>query len=83
MNVMIDTNVILDDILGRAPNADTARNISRLVTDGVISGYLKGILHHSDNVAKILVITKGNELNEHTPPQHVRIPNSNPSTVSA
>ncbi|GHS92651.1 DNA-binding protein [Synergistales bacterium] len=40
MNVMIDTNVILDDILNRAPNAETARKVSRLVTDGAINGYL-------------------------------------------
>jgi predicted nucleic acid-binding protein len=37
---MIDTNVILDDILGRVPNAENARRISRLVTDGVVNGYL-------------------------------------------
>ena len=33
MNVMIDTNVILDDILDRSPNTENARKISRLVTD--------------------------------------------------
>lgn len=40
MNVMIDTNVLLDDILDRVPNAETARKISRLMTDGAINGYL-------------------------------------------
>lgn len=40
MNAMIDTNVILDDILNRAPNVDTARKISRLVTDEYVNGYL-------------------------------------------
>jgi predicted nucleic acid-binding protein len=37
---MIDTNVLLDDILGRNPNAESARKISRLITDGVVNGYL-------------------------------------------
>jgi predicted nucleic acid-binding protein len=37
---MIDTNVILDDILSRFPNAETSRKISQLVTDGVVNGYL-------------------------------------------
>lgn len=40
MNVMIDTNVILDDILSRGANAEAARKISRFVTDGFITGYL-------------------------------------------
>lgn len=40
MNVLIDTNVILDDILNRAPNAESARKISRLVTDELVNGYL-------------------------------------------
>lgn len=40
MNVMIDTNVILDDILNRTPNAETARRITCLVTDEIINGYL-------------------------------------------
>lgn len=40
MNVMIDTNVILDDILSRGANAEDARKISRFVTDGFINGYL-------------------------------------------
>ncbi|MDR1915378.1 MAG: PIN domain-containing protein [Synergistaceae bacterium] len=40
MNALIDTNVILDDILGRAPNGENARKISLLVTDGLINGYL-------------------------------------------
>jgi len=36
LNVMVDTNVILDDILNRAPNAEAARKISRLATDGLV-----------------------------------------------
>lgn len=40
MNVMIDTNVILDDILSRGTNTEAARIISRFVTDGFINGYL-------------------------------------------
>ena len=40
MNVLIDTNVILDDILDRAPNAEVARNISQLVTDEIVNGYI-------------------------------------------
>jgi putative PIN family toxin of toxin-antitoxin system len=37
---MLDTNVILDDILNRAPKAETARKVSQLVTDERINGYL-------------------------------------------
>ncbi|MDR1570954.1 MAG: PIN domain-containing protein [Clostridiales Family XIII bacterium] len=37
---MVDTNVVLDDILNRAPNADIARRISRLVTDGIVNGHI-------------------------------------------
>ena len=40
MNILIDTNVILDDILDRATNAETARRISSLVTDDLVNGYL-------------------------------------------
>ena len=40
MNALIDTNVILDDILDRVPNAETAREISQLVTDELVNGYL-------------------------------------------
>ena len=40
MNVMIDTNIVLDDILDRFPNSENARKISRLVTDEQIVGYL-------------------------------------------
>jgi hypothetical protein len=36
---MIDTNVILDDILNRGSNAETARKISRLVTDDLVKCY--------------------------------------------
>jgi predicted nucleic acid-binding protein len=37
---MIDTNVILDDILSRFPNAKTSRKISQLITDDVVNGCL-------------------------------------------
>jgi len=37
---MIDTNVILDDILSRTPNVENARKISRLATDGLVGAYL-------------------------------------------
>jgi predicted nucleic acid-binding protein len=37
---MIDTNVILDDILNRTPNAEAARMVSRLVADGTVVGYI-------------------------------------------
>jgi len=40
MNALIDTNVILDDILDRAPSAEIAREISRLATDDLINCYL-------------------------------------------
>lgn len=40
MNVIIDTNVLLDDILDRNPNAGPARVISQLITDGALNGYL-------------------------------------------
>ena len=40
MNIMIDTNVLLDDILNRGSNAETARKISRLVTDGLVKCFL-------------------------------------------
>ena len=40
MNVLIDTNIILDDILEREPNTETAKKISCLVTDELINGYL-------------------------------------------
>jgi predicted nucleic acid-binding protein len=40
LNALIDTNVILDDILNRTPYAESVRKISRLVSDEVINGYL-------------------------------------------
>ena len=40
MNIMVDTNVILDDILNRKPNAEAARQISQLVTDELVKCYL-------------------------------------------
>jgi len=39
MNVLIDTNVLLDDILNRS-QAETARKISHLVEDNLISGFI-------------------------------------------
>ena len=40
MNVLIDTNVVLDDILNRVPNANAARNISRFVENQQVEGYI-------------------------------------------
>ena len=40
MNVLIDTNVILDDILSRVPLAEPARKINQLITDDLLHGYL-------------------------------------------
>ena len=40
MNILVDTNVILDDILNRMPNAEAARKVSRLVTDEIVRCYL-------------------------------------------
>ena len=40
MNALIDTNVMLDDILDRVPNAETARRITQLITDELVNGYL-------------------------------------------
>ena len=40
MNALIDTNVILDDILNRTPSADIARKITQMATDDEINGYL-------------------------------------------
>jgi len=40
MNALIDTNVILDGILERVPNADAAQKINQFVVDGHIDGYL-------------------------------------------
>ena len=40
MNVLIDTNVILDDILNRVPNADPARRLTQLIMDGLLHGHL-------------------------------------------
>ena len=40
MNALIDTNVILDDILNRAPSAEIARKITQMAADYVINGYL-------------------------------------------
>ena len=40
MNALIDTNVILDDILNRTPSAEVARKITQMATDDEINGYL-------------------------------------------
>ena len=40
MNVLIDTNVVLDDILDRAPSAESARKISQLATVDMIQGFI-------------------------------------------
>ena len=40
MNVIIDTNVILDDVLNRIPNAYDARKITELVTDNKVIGHI-------------------------------------------
>ena len=40
MNVMIDTNIILDDILNRTIRAKDARRINQLVIDNRINGYV-------------------------------------------
>ena len=40
MNVMIDTNVVIDDILNRLPNAIYAQRISDLIVDSKLNGYL-------------------------------------------
>jgi len=40
MNVLIDTNVILDDLLNRAPNSYNAQYITQMITDDIIVGHL-------------------------------------------
>ena len=40
MNVLIDTNIVLDDILNRGSNALLARKISSMSADGLISSYI-------------------------------------------
>ena len=40
MNVLIDTNIILDDIISRMPNAEAARKISQLITDELVNGFI-------------------------------------------
>jgi len=40
MNVMIDTNIILDDILSRQPHCKDASKLMQLVTSQQIFGYL-------------------------------------------
>ena len=40
MNILIDTNIILDDILNRGDNAVLARKISSLSVDGLINSYI-------------------------------------------
>jgi len=66
LNTLIDTNVILDDILDRAPNAEAAREISRLVTDELVAAlnYIvtndKGFL--SDMYSSVSTISPANFL---------------------
>ena len=65
MNVIIDTNVILDDILNRTPNVTDARRITELVTEGKIAGHISAnsitdIYYvtdkkHGDDVAKDVI----------------------------
>ena len=40
MNVLIDTNIILDDILNRGNNALLARKINSMSADGLINSYI-------------------------------------------
>jgi len=57
---MIDTNVIIDDILNRAPNAVVARKISQLVEDGIINGYITA--NSITDIFYIVAKIKGNEI---------------------
>jgi len=40
MNVMFDTNVLLDDTLNRAPNDKNAKEVLRFVTSGKMKGFI-------------------------------------------
>ena len=40
MNVLIDTNIVLDDILNRGSNALLARKISAMSADGLINSHI-------------------------------------------
>ena len=40
MNIMIDTNIVLDDILNRTPNAECVRKIISLVESGELNAYI-------------------------------------------
>jgi len=40
MNVLIDTNILLDDILRRDPNAETAKKITQLVVEQRVIGHI-------------------------------------------
>jgi predicted nucleic acid-binding protein len=53
MNVLIDTNVILDDLLNREPRCETARGIMELVNGKRVQGYIT-----ANSVADIFYITE-------------------------
>jgi len=65
MKVLIDTNIILDDILNRTPNAENAKKINRLIVDEIIGGYLTANTltdifyivskHKSEFTAKVII----------------------------
>ena len=40
MNVMVDTNILLDDLLDRVPYHENACQITRMITDKKIFGYV-------------------------------------------
>ena len=40
MNIMIDTNIVLDDVLNRTPNAECARKIISLAESGEVNAYI-------------------------------------------
>ena len=40
MNIMLDTNVVLDDILNRMPNAISAKSLIDMIAEDKISGYI-------------------------------------------
>jgi predicted nucleic acid-binding protein len=65
MNVMLDTNVILDDFLNRFPQAEAAKKISQLVINSQINGYVTAnsitdiyyiaCKHRNENIARIII----------------------------
>ena len=52
MNVMVDTNVIVDDILNRMPLATDAKAIMNLIAEGKATGFITG-----NSVADIFYLT--------------------------